>query len=66
LRATGIGCYSATVGLLQLIASVIAGILWDRVGHAAVFWYGAVFAFLGGISLLLLLPATRPMSEPGC
>jgi MFS family permease len=65
MRATGIGCYSATVGLLQLIASVIAGILWDRVGHAAVFWYGAIFAFLGGISLLLLMPATRPMPEPG-
>src|SRR5208282_3369385 len=43
LRASGIGWYSTTVGLLQLVASVVAGLLWDRVGHGAVFLYGAAF-----------------------
>jgi MFS family permease len=57
LRASGIGCYSATIGLLGLVASVVAGQLWDHVGHAAVFLYGAVFAVVGGIALLVLLPA---------
>ena len=56
LRASGVGCYSTTVGLLQLVASVVAGLLWDRVGHAAVFYYGAVFAVAGSIGLLLLIP----------
>lgn len=41
LRASGIGWYSTTVGLLQLVASIIAGMLWDRIGHTAVFYYGA-------------------------
>jgi MFS family permease len=56
LRASGIGWYSTTVGLLQLVASVVAGLLWDRIGHAAVFYYGAIFAVVGSIGLLLLIP----------
>jgi MFS family permease len=57
LRASGVGWYSTTVGLLQLVASVVAGLLWDRIGHAAVFYYGAVFAVVGGIALGVLVPA---------
>jgi MFS family permease len=54
LRASGIGWYSSTVGLMQLVASVVAGLLWDRVGHTAVFFYGAVFAALGTFALMAL------------
>jgi MFS family permease len=57
LRASGIGWYSTTVGLLQLVASVVAGLLWDRIGHAAVFYCGAVFAVVGSVGLLVLIPA---------
>ncbi len=59
LRASGIGWYNTTVGLLQLVASVVAGLLWDRIGHAAVFYYGAVFAAVGSIALVLLIPPRR-------
>lgn len=59
LRASGVGWYSTTVGLLQLVASVVAGLLWDRIGHAAVFYYGAAFAVVGSIGLLLLVPGTQ-------
>ena len=38
LRASGAGWYRTTVGLLQLVASVVSGLLWDTVGHAAVFF----------------------------
>src|SRR5947209_6266618 len=38
LRASGIGWYNATVGLSGLGASVVAGLLWDHVGHEAVFF----------------------------
>ncbi len=64
LRASGIGWYSTTVGLLQLVASVVAGLLWDRIGHAAVFYYGAAFAVVGSIGLLLLIPAKRDRAVP--
>ncbi len=56
LRASGVGWYSTTVGLLQLVASLIAGVLWDHVGHAAVFYWGAFFAFAGWVALALLIP----------
>ena len=55
LRASGIGWYSATVGVLQLIASVTAGQIWDRIGHVAVFYYGAAFAAVGIVALLLVV-----------
>jgi MFS family permease len=56
LRASGIGWFNTTVGILQLIASLVAGALWDRVGHAAVFLYGAIFAVVGIVALLALMP----------
>jgi MFS family permease len=56
LRASGIGWYNTTVGLLQLAASLVAGLLWDRVGHAAVFYYGVASAVIGILALLILLP----------
>jgi MFS family permease len=54
LRASGIGWYSTTVGLSGLAASIIAGLLWDKVAHPAVFVYGAITAGLGIVSLNLL------------
>lgn len=59
LRAGGIGWYNTTVGLLQLIASIVAGVLWDRIGHTAVFYYGAVFGVVGSIALMALVPPAR-------
>jgi MFS family permease len=57
LRASGIGWYNTTVGLLQLVASLVAGVLWDRLGHAAVFYYGAIFAGIGALALAILVPS---------
>lgn len=63
LRASGLGWYSTTVGLLGLVASVIAGLLWDRIGHAAVFYFGAIFAAVGSISLLILIPGKQTIAR---
>jgi MFS family permease len=60
MRASGIGWYSSTVGILQLLSSVAAGLLWDQVGHAAVFYFGAAFAVVGAIGLLLLVRESPP------
>jgi MFS family permease len=64
LRASGVGWYSTTVGLLQLAASVVAGLLWDRIGHTAVFYYGAAFALMGSIGLVVLIPARHSPHDP--
>lgn len=57
LRASGVGWFSTTVGLLQLVASLIGGVLWDTVSHTAVFYFGGAFAAIGAAALLLLLPS---------
>lgn len=59
LQASGIGWYAATIGLLQLTASIIAGLLWDHISHEAVFIYGTVFAIIGSLGLLWLIPAKQ-------
>ena len=59
LRASAVGWYSAVLGLLQLIASVIAGLLWDHISHAAVFYYGAIFAIAGSVALLCIPRKTQ-------
>lgn len=64
LRASGVGWYSTTVGLMQLVASIVAGVLWDHVGHKSVFLYGAVFALLGIVGLLALLPRVDKSVKP--
>jgi len=56
LRASSIGWYSSVVGLSGLIASLVAGRLWDNVSHSAVFIYGAVSALVGILFLILLVP----------
>jgi MFS family permease len=57
LRASAIGWYNATMGVCGLAASLLGGWLWDHVGHTAVFVFGAVFAALGIIASVALIPA---------
>lgn len=55
LRASGVGWYSTAIGLSGLVASIIAGQLWDKISHPAVFIYGASFATLGSLALLIFV-----------
>lgn len=64
LRASGVGWYGATVGITGLVASIVAGQLWDRVGHVAVFVYGAIGAAAGVIALRLLVRPPATGREP--
>ncbi len=52
LRGTAYGFFNLASGLAMLIASILAGFLWDRLGAAATFYAGAIFA---GLALLLLM-----------
>lgn len=52
LRGTAFGFFNLASGVAMLVASALAGVLWDQFGAAATFYAGALFA---GVSLLLLL-----------
>jgi MFS family permease len=56
LRGTAFGVFNFMRGVLLLIASVIAGVLWDRVGPAATFWAAALLAAASLVSLSLVRP----------
>lgn len=53
LRGTAFGLFNLASGLAMLVASVLAGALWDRFGAAATFHAGALFATMA-LALLLL------------
>jgi MFS family permease len=55
LRGTAYGVFNLLVGLAMLVASVLAGALWDVIGSQATFLAGAAFTLLA----LVCLPATR-------
>jgi len=58
IRASGIGLYNTVVGLSGLVASIVAGQLYDRVtqsgpgAYSSVFIFAAIFVSLGGFVLL--------------
>ncbi len=54
LRASGIGWFNTSVGLSGFLASILAGLLYDKVGHSAVFLVAAIFATIGSILLTLI------------
>jgi len=54
-RGTAYGMYHGVVGLTLLPASLIAGWLWDAVGSAAPFYFGAGLAFLAMLGLVWLV-----------
>jgi MFS family permease len=56
-HARAIGWYNTTIGVFGLVASLVGGWLWDHAGHASVFLFGAVFAVVGVIAMLALIPA---------
>ncbi len=53
LKGTAFGLFNLASGLFMLLASVIAGGLWDRYGPAVTFYVGAVFS----LSALVILAA---------
>ncbi|HEX8185084.1 MAG TPA: MFS transporter [Blastocatellia bacterium] len=64
-RATAIGIYSAVTGLTQIVASYIGGVLWDKLGPRATFYFGAALAVVATLMLFALLPSRRLSSSEG-
>jgi MFS family permease len=61
-RATALGVFTGAQGAMILVASLLAGALWDAVGPDAPFYLGAATGFLALAALVILLPRfqTRP------
>lgn len=64
LRGTAYGFFNLAAGLAMLLASTLAGLLWDRLGASVTFYAGAVFA-AAAIVGLSLYPAGRDSSTAG-
>lgn len=60
-RGTAFGWYNLAIGIGALPASVVFGVLWDRVSPTAAFDLGAVLAALAAVGLLTLVPGRRSM-----
>ena len=50
-RGTALGIFYLANGGAAVVASVVAGLLWDRVDHAAPFWLGAIGATIALVCL---------------
>lgn len=51
LRGTAFGLFNLASGVAMLVASVLAGLLWDTLGPAATFHAGALFALAAFVLL---------------
>ena len=54
LRGTAFGLFGLINGLAALLASILAGLLWDRIGASATFVAGAAFAAISFAAFLLV------------
>ena len=54
-RGTAYGLYQGVVGLTLVAASLIAGLLWDKVSVASPFYLGAGLAFLAMLGIMILI-----------
>jgi len=54
LRGTAFGIFNLATGMALLLASVVAGLLWDQVGPQGTFLAGAAFASVALVGLLAI------------
>ena len=57
LRGTAYGMFNLVSGVALLVASALAGLLWDQLGAAYTFWAGAAIC---GLTVLALLARRLP------
>ena len=53
LRGTGYGIYHAVLGVTLLPASLIAGLLYDKVSPGAPFYFGSIMALTASILMIV-------------
>lgn len=52
-KGTGLGIYNALIGITLLPASLIAGILYDKVNSRVPFYFGAAMALISALLMLI-------------
>ena len=62
LRGTAYGVFNLVCGVAMMVASVIAGLLWDQFGPSVMFFTGAAITTVATLALWWLIPtqANRP------
>ena len=63
-RGAAFGWYNLALGIGALPASLLFGLIWDRVGAPAAFSFGAALAALAALGIALVAPAQQ-QREPG-
>ena len=63
LRGTAFGLFNLVSGLALLIASAIAGLLWDQFGAPQTFIAGAVFSAIAMLAILARPPRHPPQTS---
>jgi predicted MFS family arabinose efflux permease len=53
LRGSAFGLFNLMTGLAMLLASIMAGLVWDRISPSATFMVGAGFAVLAAAMVLI-------------
>ena len=56
LRGTAYGVFNLVCGVAMLVASVIAGLLWDQFGPSVMFFTGAAITTVATLALWWLIP----------
>ena len=59
LRGTAFGIFNLASGIAMLVASALAGALWQFVGPAATFWAGALLAGISALAAWSTLKSRR-------
>jgi len=54
-QGTGLGIYNALLGITLLPASIIAGVLYDKVNSRVPFYFGAAMALLSAIMMIFFI-----------
>ena len=65
LRGTAFGLFGLIAGLASLAASVLAGLLWDKIGATATFLAGGAFAATALIAFLVFTQTPRDAGRSG-
>ena len=63
LRGSAYGVFNLASGFAMLLASVVAGIVWERFGSFATFYVGAAFSLLS-LTLIAVTPSSQSRKLP--
>lgn len=54
-RGTAFGVFHTSVSMATLPSSIIAGVLWDKLGASAPFLFGGILALISGFAMIMMM-----------